>query len=186
MIGALPSALNIGGRDHPIRTDFRDVLHIFEAFSDNALTDAEKAEVCIRCLFLHPEELTQEDLQEAVQKAFWFCDGGDAPKSEPDGIRMLDWKHDESILFPAVSKTAGFEVRSCAYLHWWVFLGYFGEIGEGLFSTVLHIRQKLARGKPLAEWEQEILRRNQELVLLRTAEDRAAIAETEAFLDEIL
>lgn len=186
MIGTLPTALHIGSRDHPIRTDFRDILHIFSAFSDNTLTDAEKAEVCIRCLFLHPEELTQDDLQEAVQKAFWFCDGGDAPKPKTDGSRLLDWKHDENILFPAVSKAAGFEVRSCDYLHWWVFLGYFGEIGEGLFSTVVYIRQKLSAGKPLAEWEQEFYKRNQELVLLRTDEDRAAIAETEAFLDEIL
>lgn len=186
MIGTLPSALEVCGAQYAIRSDFRDVLHIFTAFADDDLTDAEKAEVCLRCLFLYPESIPAEHLEEAVKKAFWFCDGGDAPKSESEGIRTLDWKHDESILFPAVSKAAGFEVRSCEYLHWWVFLGYFGEIGEGMFSTVLHLRQKIARGKNLEQWEREFYKRNQNLVDLRTAQEQAEIDEVEAFLETIL
>lgn len=186
MIGQLPTALEVGGASYAIRSDYRDVLHIFSAFSDDDLTDEEKAYVCLKCLYMTPEAIPQEHLEEAVRKAFWFCDGGDAPKSEPDRIRTLDWSHDESILFPAVSKAAGFEVRSCEYLHWWVFLGYFGEIGDGLFSTVLHIRQKMARGKPLEEWESDFVKRNKTLVTLRTAQEQAEIDETEAFLETIL
>ena len=71
------------------------------------------------------------------------------PKTEPEKIKTIDWKHDEMIIFPAVNKCAGFEVRSCPYMHWWTFLGIFGEIGEGLFSTVMNIRQKNAKGKNL-------------------------------------
>ena len=172
-IGLLPKSLEISGTHHPIRTDYRDILHIFTAFNDDTLTDTEKAEICLRCLFYHPEAIPPEHLEEAVQKAFWFCDGGDAPKSKGDGVRTFDWEHDESILFPAVSKAAGFEVRSCEYLHWWVFLGYFGEVGEGLFSTVLHIRQKIARGKNLDQWEIDFYKRNLDLIELRTAEEQA-------------
>lgn len=181
-IGELPQSLEIAGQSYGIRTDFRDILHIFSAFADEELTEAEKAEVCLRCLFFTPEAIPQEHLEEAIRQAFWFCDGGNVPKSEPEKIRTMDWQHDEHILFPAVSKAAGFEVRSCAYLHWWVFLGYFGEIGEGLFSTVLHIRQKRARGKKLDDWEKEFCRRNAALVELRTEEEQGEIDELEAFL----
>lgn len=186
MIGALPTSLQAGGVMHPIRSDYRVVLRIFEAFSDPDLTEEEKAMVCLLCLYEAPEAISAEHLEEAIRQAFWFCDGGDMPKTEPEKIRTMDWKHDESILFPAVSKAAGFEVRSCAYLHWWVFLGYFGEVGEGLFSTVMHIRQKRARSKPLEKWEAEFCRRNPALIALRTAEEQAAIDETEALLREIL
>lgn len=48
-----------------------------------------------------------------------------------------------------MNKAAGFETRTVKYLHWWTFLGYFNEIGEGLFSSVIGIRQKLNKGKKL-------------------------------------
>ena len=54
---------------------------------------------------------------------------------------------DEAIIFPANNKAAGCEVRAVLYLHWWTFLGYFGEIVEGLFSTIMSIRHKRAEGK---------------------------------------
>lgn len=186
MIGVLPEALEIDGVSYAIRSDYRVVLHIFEAFADPGLTEEEKAEICLRCLYEHPEDIPPALLGEAVKRAFWFCDGGDMPKTESEEIRTMDWKHDESVLFPAVSKAAGFEVRSCKHLHWWVFLGYFGEIGEGLFSTVMHIRQKQARGEKLEKWEREFFRRNRSLVELRTAEEQAAIEKTEAFLSTII
>lgn len=61
-------------------------------------------------------------------------------------------------------------------LYWWSFLGYFGEIGEGLFSQVIHIRSKKSRGKKLEKWESEFLRENKELVEIKkkyTKEEQA-------------
>ena len=42
MIGALPEELTLGGEDYPIRTDYRNVLQVFEAFQDPELTQEEK------------------------------------------------------------------------------------------------------------------------------------------------
>lgn len=184
MIGGLPTALEAGGRNIPINSDFRVVLRIFEALSDEELSNIEKAYVTVKLLYA--DEITRQNFEEAVKKAYWFCDGGDMPKTEPEKIKTLDWKHDEMIIFPAVNKCAGFEVRSCPYMHWWTFLGIFGEIGEGLFSTVMNIRQKNAKGKKLEKWEREFLTRNKDLVILRSAEEQAAIDETEEFLRTII
>ena len=78
------------------------------------------------------------------------------------------------------------DVRSLPYVHWWTFLGAFGEIGEGLFSQVVHIRHKLNHSKKLDKSEKEFLKKNKELIILRTAEEQAEIAETEEFLKKFI
>lgn len=51
MIGALPEALTVGGEEYPIRTDYRNVLDVFEAFQNPDLSDVEKWEVAIYMMF---------------------------------------------------------------------------------------------------------------------------------------
>ena len=119
-------------------------------------------------------------------KACWFMDGGNMPKSKPEKVKSFDWEQDEGILFPAINKVAGCEVRNCEYMHWWTFIGYFGEIGEGLFSTIMHIRQKRSKGKKLDKWEQDIYRENKALIDIKSKEDIEAEKETEEFLKELL
>lgn len=89
------------------------------------------------------------------------------PKSKPQARKTLDWKQDESIIFPALNKVAGYEIRNAEYLHWWSFLGLFNEVGEGLFSTVMQIRHKKAKGKKLEKYEQEFYRNNKDLIDLK-------------------
>lgn len=183
-MNGLPQSLPVGGHMLPIRADFRNVLRIFEAIEDARLSDRERAFVMLRRLYAAP--LRPEDAEEALRKACWFCDGGDMPKTEPEPVRMLDWKHDESMLIPAVSRAAGVpDVRALPFLHWWSFLGLFCEIGDGMFSAVMQIRRKRAQGKKLDKAEREFLRKNAAAVLLRTDEEQAAIDRTAAFLETI-
>lgn len=186
MIGQLPISLEISGQLYAIRSDFRVVLNIFQAFNDPQLSDLEKAYVCLKCLYVNFESVPRQNFQEAINKAFWFCDGGDMPKAKPSKTKSFDWEYDQSILFPAVNKIAGYEVRTCEYMHWWTFLGIFGEIEEGLFSTVMHIRQKRLSGKKLDKWEIDFYNKNKALINIQTAQDKAEIAETEAALKELL
>lgn len=185
MIGELPKSLNVNGKYYNINSDYRNILTICEAFGDGDLTDHEKAYICMKRLFKVPESIPQRNLQEAVEKAYWFVGGGDIPKSEPSRVKLIDWKHDESIIFPAVNKVLGCEVRAIPYMHWWTFIGCFGEIGEGLFSTVMNIRHKRAEGKKLEKWEREFLKKHKDLIILYTDEERQVIDETEEFLKTI-
>lgn len=186
MTGQLPKALSVCGRELPINADFRNVLIIFEALSDCKLTDEEKAFVCIRRLYT--VAISADIAGEAIKKAYWFLDGGDMPKSAPEKIKLLDWKHDESMIMPAISKTVGvIDVRELPYMHWWTFLGAFGEVGEGLLSQIVHIRKKLSKGKKnLDKTEREFYEKNKKLIVLHTAEEQAAIDETEAFLKTLI
>lgn len=49
-------------------------------------------------------------------------------------------------------------------MHWWTFLGLFNEIGEGLFSQVVNIRIKKAKGKKLEKHELEFYREHKDLI----------------------
>ena len=183
MIGILPKTLNVGGIDYEIRSDYRDVLRIYAAFEDKELTEHEQAFICIANIFPDYESIPDCDLQEACEKAYWFVGGGDVPQSEPEKTKMIDWKQDENILFPAINKAAGFIVRERDYLHWWEFLGFFGEIGEGLFSSVMNIRQKRAQGKALEKHEKEFYRKSKNLINIKSPEDIEAEEELNAVLE---
>ena len=45
MIGNLPTALEIDGREYAIRSDFRAILRIYSAFADPELDEREKCYV---------------------------------------------------------------------------------------------------------------------------------------------
>lgn len=180
MIGELPESLEIGGKPYKINADFRVILNIFQAFDDPELTEREKCFVCVKNLYQDFESIPENDLQTAINQAYWFVGGGNMPeKNNVQKAKIIDWEQDESLYFPAINKVAGFETRSVKFLHWWTFLGYFNEIGEGLFSQVLHIRDKKSRGKNLEKWENEFLCNNRNLVKIRKKYTKEELEEHE-------
>lgn len=173
MIGALPTTLTVGFEDRRIRSDFRTALLILEAYGDPDLTDYDKCVVCVECLF--EDTIPPALYDEALEQACWFIDGGNVAHSRVS-VRVIDWTQDEAVIFPAINKVAGKEVRAENYIHWWTFLGWFQEIGECALSTIVGIRYKLARGKPLDKWERDYLRDNGDRIKLKqkySAEEQA-------------
>jgi len=187
MIGRLPKSLNVNGIDRAIRSDFRVALLIFQAFNDPELTDQEKTWVMMDCLYEDFDSIPHEDYQDAHDQAVWFLDGGiqeDETKYRASK-KVLDWEQDEQMIFSAVNKVAGKETRAVDYMHWWTFLGYFNEVGEGLLSTVISIRQKKNKGKKLEKYEQEFYRENKTLIDIKTRLTAEEQAEKE-YLEKLL
>jgi hypothetical protein len=181
MIGYLPRKLNINGTDRAIRSDYRVALLIFQAYNDTELSEEEKVQTMMECLYEDYENIPTEDCQEAADKAVWFLDGGSTSEEDSkhqQSKKVMDWEQDEQLIFSAVNKVAGYETREKEYMHWWSFLGFFNEIGEGLFSTVINIRQKKNKGKKLEKHEQEFYRENKSLIDIKvklTPEEQAEI-----------
>lgn len=196
MIGILPETLTVGGVEYSIRTDYRNVLQIFEAFQDPELEQTEKWIVAIYLMF---EDFSCADdvfraardgfnLEEAIKQMLWFISAGQ-PEKQVLEKPTYNWKQDEQIIFSAVNKVAGKETRELEYLHWWTFLGYFNEVGEGTFSFIVGIRHKLNKGKKLEKHEKEFLVQNKELVKLekpKTREEQEQEDAYNALLDEVL
>lgn len=196
MIGALPEALTVGGEEYSIRTDYRNILQVFEAFQDLELTQEEKWIVAIYLLFEDfscDDDVMQAayygfDLSEAMKQISWFISAGQ-PEKQVLEQPTYNWTQDEQMIFSAVNKVAGRETRELDYLHWWTFLGYFNEVGEGAFSFIVGIRHKLNKGKKLEKHEKEFLYHNKELVLMKkplTKEEQEQEDTYKSLLNEVL
>ena len=184
MIADLPVFLTVNGIDYAIRTDFRDVLKVIAAFSDAELEDEEKIYICLFIIYEDFDFIPKNDYEAAFKAALDFIDCG----MESEGSktpRIMDWEQDGKILFPAVNKIAGYETRSVKYLHWWTFIGFYMEISEGVFSHVVSMRLKKAKGKSLEKWERQYWNENKNLCVLKpklTAEEQAAKDKLNALL----
>lgn len=191
----LPTSVFANGHEYPIRTDYRAVLDLLTALSDMDMQgDDERETNYIRCelirqiMFENPDELLPEDAEEAFKAVSEFIDMGIEP-SDKKSPRVMDWEQDATLIIPAVNRVVGHEVRADKYMHWWTFLSAYMEIGECTFSHILSIRQKKATGKKLEKWEQEYIRNNKDIVLLKdklTDEEKKEREEEAKFLTELL
>lgn len=186
MIGELPRSLNVNGVDRRIRTDFRDIINIICAFNDPELEDSEKVYICMYILYEDFERIPKSDYEAAFKAALEFIDNGTPVEEETArSPRVMDWEQDENLLFPAINKVAQRETRSAEYIHWWTFLGYYMEISDGIYSQVLALRMKRAKGKKLEKWEREFWSTNKSICVLKpklTAEEKADKDRLEALL----
>lgn len=172
MLGMLPQTLNINGRAYKIRSDYRDILQIIAAFGDKELSDEEKAYVCLKRLFIAMESIPKSDYQDAYEAAVTFieCHISDRKPSP----KVVNWEKDEQLIFPAINKVAGMEVRAVPYMHWWTFLGYFQSIDrEDIWGFILTIRQKRAKGKKLEKYEKDFLNANRDICEVEFREEKA-------------
>ena len=159
----LPTSLTVGGKEIPIRTDYRDVINVITALNDPNLAGSEKPYVLLTAMVIDPvpTELTEE----ALRAALAFISAG--MEGERKGPRLMDWEQDAPLIISAVNKVAAREVRAEKYLHWWTFIGYYMEIGESQFSTVVGIRQTKKKHKKLERYEEEYYRHNKSLIDLK-------------------
>ena len=173
-----PTSLNIGGVDYEIRTDYRAVLDLFTALSDPELTDEDEQvtaymqnRVMLEIMFPQCDDIPLEHMQEALEKVTEFIDMGISDDRKKP--KTMDWEQDAPILIPAINRVLNCEIRAQKYLHWWTFLGAYMEIGESLFSNIVHIRQKKASGKKLEKWEQDFYNDNKSLIDFKQKDKRS-------------
>lgn len=173
MIGQLPQTLEVCNKHYAIRSDFRDILKIISAYNDKDLSDQEKVFVCLRRIYKDLDAMPKDKdtYAEAFKAATEFMEC--RLSSDKPSPKVVNWEKDEQLIFPAINKVAGMEVRSVDYLHWWTFLGYFQAIDrDDLWGVVLTIRQKKAKGKKLEKHEKEFLAANRELCSMEFKSER--------------
>ena len=164
----LPKSLEINGKEWNIRTDYRDILTVISAFDDPDLEPAEKVYICLHNIYVDFEDIPQEQYKDAFEAAMDFINRGGEDEKAKSRKKNMDWEQDANLIFPAVNRVAGCEVRAVEYLHWWTFFGYFMEITDGVYSTVLSLRAKKNSGKKLEKWEQEWWNKNLSICKIKT------------------
>lgn len=169
----LPRSVNLGGAEYEIRTDYSVILDIFEVINDVELTEAEKCQCIIGIFYVDSEKIPVGMYKEAIEQCYSFIECGEKKKSAQKTPKLVDWEQDFPIIVGAVNRVIGEDIRSIDYdpqenvggLHWYTFKSAYQEIGaDCLFSQIVSIRDKIARGKKLEKYEKEWLSRNRDLV----------------------
>ena len=163
----LPESLNVCGIEYEIRSDYRAVLDICTALSDNDLNDQEKAFVCLDILYPCFGEMPTEHYEEALKKCFWFINCGAEDDPTRKAPKLVDWEQDFQYIVAPVNRVLGKEIRAERHIHWWTFISAYYEIGDCTFAQIVRIRDKKARGKKLDKQEQEWYKANRKLVDLK-------------------
>lgn len=187
MLGSLPQTLNVNGKEYNIKTDFRNILRIVSAYSDPELKDSEKTYVCLRRVYGEDfYKIPSSDYEAAIKAANGFIECNE--RDDRPSPRVVNWEKDEQLIFPAVNKVAGTEIRELPYLHWWTFLGYFQNIdAEGTWGFVLILRQKRAKGKKLDKHEKEFWNANRFLCAIdRPKDTKAGKDRADSIFDDLL
>lgn len=172
---SLPTSATIGVVVYQIHADFRDILNIFRYMDDPDRPEYIRWRIAIALFY--EGEIPQEYFQEAMEYLADFIACGN--RDSKPGPKLLDWEQDAQVIVADVNKVAGSEIRAVPFLHWWTFVSYFNAIGEGQLSTLVSIRDKLRRGKPLEKWEKEYYRKNKEIVDLKTRYSAEELEEQE-------
>ena len=155
----LPESLRVGDKEWPIRSDFTNGLDCMVVLQADDLDEIDKADCVAKIIFPGWQEIYAAGLaDEAVMAAYDFLRCG-RPESIAPGPRVMDWEEDSPMIFDAINKRRGTDVRN-EKMHWWTFCGLYMEIGESLYSTVITLRQKISKGKKMNKEEHRFVREN--------------------------
>ena len=188
----LPTTITVNGKEYPIRNkgDYRMVFDCFSALTDDELDISYRA-ITALIIFIDGFETiedvmsefpTQEIFNEAVHQMYlWFNCGQEEVGGVHTSKGVVDWEQDQQLIAGAINAVSHIEIRSLLYLHWWTFLGYYFNIGEGAFSTIVSIRSKISKGKKLEKHEQDFKRSNPQYFVSR----QKKTAEELSFEDEL-
>lgn len=166
----LPTTVPVAGTVYNIRNkaDYRVILDVIATCEDVELTAEEQVIISLIIFYeiLDSTESvfetfdTPELLDDALQAMMDFIGCYDDDVGYKTQHKIVDWVQDEQLIVSAVNKVAQTEIRALPYLHWWTFISYYMAVGECTLSTIVGIRDKLARGKKLDDFEKEFKRDN--------------------------
>lgn len=179
----LPTEITIKDKVFHIRErgDFRMVLDCFSALQDIEMPKEFRTTTALFIFYSDFDTIDQvlncEDLEELTKEMFnFFVCNENTDNIKQNNSQLIDWDEDAQMISSAINKVAGKEIRAEEYIHWWTFMGYYNAVGEGLLSTVVSIRKKIADGKKLEKHEQEFKRENPQYFIrdFRSVEQREA------------
>ena len=164
----LPTSVEVNNQIFNIRNgaDYRTILAVIDLCQDVELTQEERMVSALLVFYeglsdVDDIDLFGENLDEAISAMMNFIScNKDEEIGAKSNHKLIDWVQDEKLIVSAINNVAKTEIRALPYLHWWTFISYYMSIGECTLSTVVGIRDKVARGKKLEKYEQEFKREN--------------------------
>lgn len=160
----LPTSVEVGGTEYPIRSDYRAALDICAALSDPELSEQDKSVVALTIFYPDLDTIPPSLYGEALERCMRFLNCGQEQHHGGRSPRLVDWEQDFQYIVAPINRVVGREIRAVEYMHWWTFIAAYYEIGDCTFAQIVRVRDQLVRGKPMDKPDREWYRRNRELV----------------------
>lgn len=184
----LPTAVEIDGMEFEISTDFRDALRVILAFEDREMAAVEQQAVMLHNLY----PVTPGNIGEALRLGVKFLDGGEdrAEDDSGSGLRLYSFNQDANYIFAAFKQMHGIDLQEVEYLHWWVFLALFMDLGpDTTFVSLINLRKRIKSGEKLTDAEKKMYREMRSMIDLKDDDERLTPdeqAEYDLFMREVL
>ena len=164
----LPTSILIEDKEFKIRNkgDFRVILDCFVALNDIELEEDLRITTSLIIFyedFNSIEDVVNTDvntLSQLVQAMYRFFNCNEESVGAVKPYRLVDWENDSQMVIASINAVAHKEIRSEPYVHWWTFMGYYLNIGDGAFANIISIREKIVKQKKLEKYEQEFVNDN--------------------------
>ena len=164
----LPTSILIEDKEFKIRNkgDFRVILDCFVALNDIELEEDLRITTSLIIFyedFNSIEDVANTDvniLSQLVQAMYRFFNCNEESVGAVKPYRLVDWENDSQMVIASINAVAHKEIRSEPYTHWWTFMGYYLNIGDGAFANIISIREKIVKQKKLEKYEQEFVNDN--------------------------
>ena len=147
--------------------DYRMVLDCLGVLEDEELKPLERIYAGLIIFYENFNDLQSildlddEVVSSLLEKMFDFFNLNEPQDdTEIEKPKLVDRQTDSTLIISAINNIAGKEIRAEKYLHWWTFIGYYMAIGECSLSTVIGIRDKMAKNKKLENYEKEFKANN--------------------------
>lgn len=143
-----PTAVNVGGKDYEIETDFRAIIEVEnmifgpltkeqEAFAREiqrqSELSAEDAELNARYFYamqLFYRGCIPDDLEEATEKLIWFYACGKSRKGKKAEEPVLSFEIDMDYISAGFLQDYGIDLFDVDYMHWWKFMSLFSALHD--------------------------------------------------------
>lgn len=182
---------------HPINSDFRIGIQIFQLLNDNDFADSEKFYKAYDLLFLDEDRETGEsvpfkdengadipfpDIQTAQDGIQWFLSDwytDNAVDAKEETKKDMDYDIDQWRIFSAFLTQFGINLNEVD-MHFWVFMGLLSTLEECAFTRIVDIRTKKIDPK-MCPSDKEELRKVKERYALEQVEEEMTPQEKEAY-----
>ena len=132
LIDLLPDSVEIRGTNYKINSDFRTSILFEMMMQDYELSDEEKIFKTLELYY----PIIPNDINEAINKALWFYQGGkDIRSNNSNGNagknnKIYSFQHDDEYIYSAFLDQYNIDLQDVENLHWWKFKAMFKALKE--------------------------------------------------------
>lgn len=139
LIDKLPREVEINGKMYEINSDFRTSILFEQLIEDDEVEEYEKGLMALN-LYFNLNDLKEADLEEALNKIYWFysCgkdesyinDSSNGKKSTKEEEQIYNWDYDDEYIYAAFLDQYKIDLQDIEFLHWWKFKAMFNSLKE--------------------------------------------------------